>query len=148
MWKIKHFDQLTTKELYAILQLRTSVFVVAQKRIYQEVDGRDLAAIHIFNETPDGQIVAYARVFLLDDGQTVSFGRVVTSKAVRGQGMGGQLLDQIMQTIKANYPDAPIFIESQEQVQDFYRRVGFESQGEPFIYKSTPHVKMIHAPLG
>lgn len=147
MWQVKKFDELTTKELYAILQLRTAVFVVAQKRIYQEIDGRDLRALHIFKTGQNGKIVAYARVFLLDDGQTVSFGRVITSKAVRGQGVGGQLLNQVMTTIKKYYPDRPIAIESQQQVQGFYRRVGFVSQGKPFIYKSTPHVKMVHAPL-
>lgn len=70
--------------------------MIAQKRIYQEIDGRDLRALHIFKTGQNGKIVAYARVFLLDDGQTVSFGRVVTSKAVRGQGVGGQLLNQVM----------------------------------------------------
>lgn len=106
-----------------------------------------LRALHIFKTGQNGKIIAYARVFLLDDGQTVSFGRVVTSKAARGQGVGGQLLNQIMTTIKKHYPDRSIAIESQQQVQGFYRRVGFVSQGKPFIYKSTPHVKMVHAPL-
>ncbi len=125
--------------------------MVAQKRIYQEIDGRDLRVLHIFKTGQNGKIVAYARVFLLDDGQTVSFGRVVTSKAARGQGVGGQLLNQVMTTIKKHYPDRPIAIESQQQVHGFYRRVGFVSQGKPFsyksTYKSTPHVKMVHAPL-
>lgn len=148
MWEIKRFAQLSTAELYNILYLRTKIFVVDQKRIYQEVDGRDPHAIHIFDLTAGGKILAYARIFLIDHGQTVSFGRVVTSPQVRGQGLGGQLLDKVMATIKREYPNKPIAIESQVQVQGFYQRVGFISQGQPFIYKSTPHIKMVHPPLG
>lgn len=41
-WTCKHHADLTLKELYALLQLRTEVFVVEQKCPYQEVDGLDL----------------------------------------------------------------------------------------------------------
>lgn len=146
-WQIKRFDELTTTELYQILRLRTAVFVVNQQRIYQEVDNRDLKAIHVFALAGNNEIVAYARVFLTDNGQKVTFGRVVTSEQVRGQGVGGQLLTKIMQTIRHSFPGKPIEIESQAQVQGFYERAGFVAQGEPFIYESTPHVKMMHQPL-
>ncbi len=116
--------------------------MVDQKRIYQDPDGQEQKAIHIFNRDEDGDVVAYARVFL--NGNEVSFGRVVTSNKVRGQGLGGQLLDKIMQTIQQEFPNKSIEIEAQVQVEDFYKRVGFVSEGEPFIYKTTPHIKMVH----
>lgn len=147
MWQIKTFDELTVNELYRILYLRTATFVVDQKRIYQEVDNRDQKAIHIFDLDASGRILAYARVFPINHGQAVSFGRVVTSKKVRGQGVGGQLLKRIMQVIRKYYPNKKISIESQVQVQGFYRQAGFKSEGKAFIYKSTPHIKMVHAPL-
>ncbi|MDO4855018.1 MAG: GNAT family N-acetyltransferase [Limosilactobacillus gorillae] len=146
MWQVKPFSALTVTELHQILQLRTAVFVVDQKRIYQEVDDLDKTAWHLF-ATVDGQVVAYARIFELTPGGTVSFGRVVTNPRVRGQGFGGQLLDQIMTTIAHQYPGQPIEIEAQVQVQSFYQRAGFKSQGAPFVYQSTPHIKMVHAPL-
>lgn len=147
MWQTKRFNELTVTDLYQILALRAQIFVVDQQRIYQDPDGRDQKAIHIFNrdEDGDGDIVAYARVFLKDD--LVSFGRVATSAKVRGQGIGGQLLDKIMQTIQQELPGRQIEIEAQVQVEDFYKRVGFVSEGEPFIYKSTPHIKMVHEPM-
>lgn len=146
MWQVKKFNELTVSELYQIMVLRAKVFVVDQKRIYQDPDNRDQQAIHIFKHDQDGQIVAYARVFLIE-AQTVTFGRVVTSNKVRGQGVGGQLLDKIMEVIQKNYPGKLVEIEAQEQVQGFYERAGFVSDGEPFIYKSTPHIKMVHQPL-
>lgn len=46
-----------------------------------------------------------------------------------------------MQTIQQEFPGRQIEIEAQVQVEDFYKRVGFVSEGEPFIYKTTPHIK-------
>lgn len=147
MWQVKKFNELTINELYQILYLRVKTFVVDQNRIYQEVDNKDQKAIHIFKQDETGEVVAYARVFLIDNDEKVSFGRVVTSDKVRGQGLGGKLLDQIMESIKKFFPNKELVIEAQVQVQGFYERVGFESIGEPFIYKSTPHIKMIHQGL-
>ncbi len=41
-WSCQHHDALTKEALYAILALRTQVFVVEQKCPYLEVDGLDL----------------------------------------------------------------------------------------------------------
>ncbi|MCH3904349.1 MAG: GNAT family N-acetyltransferase [Lactobacillus sp.] len=147
MWQCKQFSQLTTNELYQILYLRTATFVVAQHRIYQEVDNIDQTAWHLFKTDESGTVIAYARIFTINHGQEVSFGRVVTSPAVRGQGVGGQLLTKIMAFIKQHFPGKKIVIEAQVQVTGFYRRENFTTFGKPFIYKSTPHIKMVHAPL-
>ena len=45
---VKHFYELTIQELYNILQLRSEVFVVEQECIYQDIDGKDQKAVHIF----------------------------------------------------------------------------------------------------
>ena len=37
-----------------------------------------------------------------------------------------------------------IEIEAQEQVVGLYEKFGFVTQGEPFIFESTPHIKMIY----
>jgi ElaA protein len=147
MWKAKKFDDLTNDEIYKIMFLRVATFVVEQKRIYQEVDANDRQAIHVFKEDENGQIVAYARIFLINNGQEVTFGRVVTSKAVRGQGVGRELLQQIMGVIAANFPGKVISIEAQLQVKGYYEKGGFVTQGQPFIFESTPHIKMIHEAL-
>ncbi len=59
---LKHFHELTIQELYNILQLRSEVFVVEQNCIYQDIDGKDKKAVHIFiKENKD--VLAYSRVF-------------------------------------------------------------------------------------
>lgn len=142
MWHTKKFDELTSTEIFQIYELRTSVFVVEQKRIYQEVDRNDLKAIHVFKTNPAGAMIAYARIFV-DQGH-VTFGRVVTRDEYRGQGLGNELMEKIIEAIHANYPGMPIEIEAQAQVEGFYAKFLFEPIGTPFIFESTPHVKMVH----
>ena len=41
-WVCKHHNDLGKEQLYAILRLRSEVFVVEQKCVYQDIDGQDL----------------------------------------------------------------------------------------------------------
>ena len=73
----KTFNELTTQELYNLLQLRSEVFVVEQNCVYQDVDGKDQKALHVLGYKND-KLVAYTRVF--KPGlyfQEASIGRVV-----------------------------------------------------------------------
>ena len=56
---VKHFSELTARELYEIYKLRVSVFVVEQKCYYQEVDDADKDSYHVWLRDEDG-IEAYA----------------------------------------------------------------------------------------
>ena len=46
-WEIKKFKELSVEELYRILELRNSVFIVEQECIYQDCDRKDLEAFHL-----------------------------------------------------------------------------------------------------
>ena len=83
-WQQKTFDQLTTLELYQILRLRSEVFVVEQKCIYQDIDNKDFSAIHLFL-TENNEIVAYCR--LLPQGVSApeaAIGRIIVAPSHRG----------------------------------------------------------------
>ena len=74
---VKTYRELTRDELYAILELRVSVFVVEQNCAYQELDGCDPEALHVWLEDEEG-IAAYLRI--LDRGvksEYVTIGRVI-----------------------------------------------------------------------
>ena len=90
MWQRRPFDDLSTMKLFEIYKLRGEVFTVEQKRIHNDIDDNDLKAIHVYDEL-DGQIAAYARVFLKQPG-LVTFGRVVTAPNFRGKGLGNELI--------------------------------------------------------
>ena len=49
----KKFSELSVKELYELLKLRTEIFVVEQECIYQDMDGKDNKAVHILGKQED-----------------------------------------------------------------------------------------------
>ena len=46
---IKSFEELTTQELYRVLQLRSEIFVVEQNCVYQDMDNKDQKALHVLD---------------------------------------------------------------------------------------------------
>src|SRR3954454_11812413 len=85
------FGELDAGTLYAILKLRCDVFVVEQKCIYADLDGRDTepGTRHLWLSI-GGHIRAYLRI--LDDGDHARIGRVVTAPPARGAGLAGRLV--------------------------------------------------------
>ncbi len=55
------FQELTVDELYELLRVRSEVFVVEQNCVYQDMDGDDQKAIHLWLTVAD-KVVALARV--------------------------------------------------------------------------------------
>ena len=135
---VKTFDQLTPREVYEILQVRTAVFVVEQTCPYQEVDGVDYDALHVCLRDDRG-IRAYLRAFSRNE-TTAQIGRVLTMD--RGQGLGMDVLKAGIQTVRERMKVEKIFIEAQTYTIDFYSRVGFRVTGEEFLEDGIPHVPM------
>ena len=73
----------------------------------------------------------------------IHFGRVAVAKDSRGQGLGKDMVEQILDLCEQRFPGRTIEIEAQEQVIGLYEKLGFQTVSEPFILASTPHVKMI-----
>ena len=79
-FKIKRFNELSTVELYSLLQLRSEVFVVEQNCVYQDIDGKDEKALHIKKEI-EHKVVAYSRIFKANDYfENASIGRVAIAE--------------------------------------------------------------------
>ncbi|RXI78457.1 GNAT family N-acetyltransferase [Levilactobacillus suantsaii] len=138
-WEAKTFAELTAKEFYDVFYERIRTFVVAQQRIYQELDAVDKTARHLLGYQ-GGKLVAYARVFRTDDHAT--FGRVLTVPEVRGQGLGRQLMQQITTELARHFADQPVVIEAQVDKQGFYEKFNHMPVGQPFLFQHTPHIKM------
>ena len=136
---IKAFDQLDTQELYEILKLRMAVFVVEQRCPYQDIDGLDMEACHVWLRE-GGQIQAYLRV-LSKDAATAHIGRVLTAR--RGRGCGAQILKAGIAVAKEQMKKQAIYIEAQSYAAGFYAREGFRVISEEFLEDGIPHVKML-----
>jgi len=97
---VKKFDDLTKLELYKILQLRAEVFVVEQDCVYQDVDGKDEKALHVFG-LKNNEIVAYTRIFKPGDYfKKSSIGRVVVKQTERKFGYGHYLIKATIKPLK------------------------------------------------
>lgn len=86
-WQDLHHSELTVPQLYALLKLRSEVFVVEQQCAYQDVDGDDLVGEnrHLLGWR-DGELVAYARILKSEEMyDPVVIGRVIVSPAARGE---------------------------------------------------------------
>jgi len=138
----KRFAQLTTTELFEIYRVRVAVFVVEQTCAYQEVDGLDVQAQHLFTQDTAGHVTAYAR--LIDEGSQVRIGRVLVAPANRGNGAGRQLVDAALAAARRTYPAATsIVIQAQAYLQKFYASFGFQPTSDVYLDTGIPHLDMV-----
>ncbi|WP_417784952.1 GNAT family N-acetyltransferase [Tenacibaculum sp.] len=142
-FRVKRFQELTTSELYELLQLRSEVFVVEQDCVYQDLDGKDQKALHVIGEK-EGEIIAYTRLF--NSGEyfdTPSIGRVVVKESERKYGYGHDLIKASIKAIVDNYNETTITISAQTYLQKFYESHGFKQVGEGYLEDGIPHIRMV-----
>ena len=141
-FKIKSFQELTTTELYTILQLRSEVFVLEQDCVYQDIDFKDQKSLHIFGLKNDN-IVAYTRIFKPGDYfKNASIGRVVVSEKERKFGYGHELMKVSIEAIKTHFKVDEITISAQKYLQNFYESHQFNQIGEEYLEDGIPHIRM------
>lgn len=147
-WTLKAFNDLAPAELYALLRLRSEVFVVEQNCVFQDMDGADAECYHLlgWTDNPDGAplLGAYARI--VPPGLKFpepSIGRVVTSPAVRGVGAGRALMGQALSHLYDLYGQQAVRIGAQQYLLAFYGSFGFVQTGEIYLEDNIPHVEMV-----
>jgi ElaA protein len=146
-WICKHHSDLGKEQLYALLKLRSDVFVVEQKCAYPDLDGQDLEGdtYHLMG-WEDDQLMAYLR--LLDpesQGGDVVIGRVITAPAGRGKGLGHAMMEQALKQAGKHWPQVPIYLSAQAHLQGYYGRYGFAVAGEEYLEDGIPHIGMRRA---
>lgn len=147
-WRCLPFDALLPRTLYALLQLRSEVFVVEQACAFQDLDGADQASMHLLGErrgpNAEPELLAYTR--LVPAGlkyAEASIGRVVTAPITRGTGLGHALMAESIRMLHSLWGVQPIRIGAQAHLQAFYRQHGFESVGDLYDEDGIPHTEMI-----
>ena len=141
--QIKSFSELTTQELYDLLQLRSEVFVVEQNCVYQDIDKKDLKALHVLG-MKNNQLVAYTRLFKPGDYfEYASIGRVVVAKNQRQFKYGYDIMKTSIEAVKNHYKETLIKISAQAYLKGFYNNLGFNEIGEEYLEDDIPHIAMI-----
>ena len=141
-WTYKNFNDLTPQELYAILKLRSEVFVVEQNCVYLDTDDKDQGSFHLcaWNEN---NLVAYARI--LPPGKAfeeASIGRVVTNPTYRKTGSGRLLMEYAIEKTLAQFGVSEIKIGAQLYLLSFYSSLGFKQSGPEYLEDGIPHLEM------
>jgi len=141
--KVKTFQELTTQELYDLLQLRSEVFVVEQDCVYQDIDEKDQKALHVLG-FKNNKIIAYTRIF--KPGyyfEEASIGRVVVAKSQRQYKYGYDIMIASAEAIKNHFNETKIKISAQVYLKKFYNNLGFNEIGETYLEDDIPHIAMI-----
>lgn len=140
---LKRFDELTSIEVYNILKLRNAVFIVEQNCAYQDCDGNDNKAFHLFLKEED-KVIAYLRI--LDKDVTfdeIAIGRVVVEKDYRGTGLSRKIMNRAIDFILNDIGAATIKLQAQSYLTAFYKGLGFHEISEEYLEDGIPHIDML-----
>jgi ElaA protein len=142
-WQLKSFDELTVRELYAILQLRAEVFVVEQQCPYLDTDDKDQYSMHLMGWA-DNFLGAYTRILPAGISfSEASIGRVVSSPKLRRTGVGKILMEESLRQLYALYGQVPVRIGAQLYLKKFYESLGFVKAGEVYLEDNIEHIEML-----
>ena len=143
-WILKKFDDLTSNELYALMQLRNEVFVVEQNCVYQDADNKDQPSYHLIG-WQDDKLIAYTRILPPGVAYTEepSIGRVVTSPSARGSGIGRELMEKSIEELYKLFGKKSIKIGAQLYLLKFYTSLGFQQTSSIYLEDNIEHVEMV-----
>lgn len=146
-WQCSTFNDLSNADLYEVLRQRQEVFILEQTCLYNDFDGYDQDAHHLLGwRTPGGgrQLGAYLRILAPGAKYTeMSLGRVLTTKAARGSGIGRELLAQGIAHAQRLHPGHRIKIGAQQYLERFYGSFGFVTTSQPYDEDGIMHIEML-----
>ncbi len=148
-WHWLDFEALGVARLYALLRLRSAVFVVEQRCLFQDMDDLDAQALHVVGLRPQGdstELVACARCFPPGVAfAEASIGRVAVRADARGTGLAHALVTQAVSALESQWGAQPIRIGAQAHLAGFYAQHGFVDVGRPYVEDGIPHLEMLRS---
>ena len=122
--------------------LRTAVFVQEQKIPAElEWDEGDAQALHAVAFNRLGMPLATGRMLPHAPG-VARIGRMAVVQAMRGSGVGRQVLDALMRAAQAS-GHQEVLLHAQVSAVPFYLKAGFAQRGTVFEEAAIPHVEMV-----
>ncbi|HCW68016.1 MAG TPA: GNAT family N-acetyltransferase [Thalassospira lucentensis] len=147
-WVSCRFDEMTPHQVYSLLKLRQQIFIIEQECIFPEIDGLDPLCDHII-ALDGGTVLAAVRIVgpgvdpdHLKQGDRPAIGRVVASEALRGKGMGRQLMTHAIDHCDQKFSGKAIYLNAQLYLKKFYEDLGFIQFGEVYEEDGIPHICM------
>ena len=121
--------------------VRTQVFVLEQGiDAKDEWDTADADAVHAVITNRFGHPLGTARLLKKSPG-VAQIGRMAVVRVMRGSGLGGQLLNALVDIAEAR-GDKEVRLHAQTSAQAFYAQEGFMPVGETFDEVGIAHIEM------
>jgi len=147
-WAVLTIDQLSARELHALMKLRVDVFVVEQACAYPEVDELDASPDTLHLIVSDGpKVIATARAMAPEKHaevphKAVRIGRVAVHPSYRGRGLAKQMMVYLMRENENRWGVIDFVLGAQSSVKGFYASLGYETTSEPYLEDGIEHVDM------
>ncbi|WP_423453698.1 YbgC/FadM family acyl-CoA thioesterase [Ottowia sp. VDI28] len=125
----------------AAASVRTEVFVEEQGIAQEdEWDEADATAVHALVRNRLGQPVGTGRL-LQDSAGVARIGRMAALHPLRGAGIGQAVMAALEQAAR-DRGDTQVVLSAQRSAEDFYRRLGYAPNGEPYEEVGIAHIPM------
>ena len=131
------------RDLDAAFTIREKVFVEGQgvpatleNDIHDRTDAR-----HYLAHTAEGTPAGAARWRETENG--VKLERFAVLEEFRNQEIGATILHAVLAEVRAELPDAEVYLNAQLRAVPFYERHGFKKQGEMFEEANIQHFRMV-----
>ncbi len=130
----------TMDELIKAYTVRAVVFIAEQKCPYdEEIDAHEFSCIHILGEIGNEPVAAARLRF---PGPYAKLERIAIRQEWRGQGLGHQLVEFMLQECRAR-GYSTFRMHAQAHLVDYYAKHGFVRQGEIFDEAGIDHYLMV-----
>jgi YbgC/YbaW family acyl-CoA thioester hydrolase len=125
--------------------VRTAVFVEEQGIPAElEYDVADAGAVHAIAVNRLDRVLATGRLLDSDEPGVGRIGRMAVHRALRGSGVGRQVLEALAGAARER-GDRAVMLHAQQSAIAFYARAGFQPRGDIFHEAGIPHLEMVRA---
>lgn len=118
--------------------------MVEQDCVYNDLDGKDLDAWHLFLSEGD-EIIAVSRI--LKQGVSydeMAIGRVIVKKDCRGQGISKEMMKRAIDFITVELDEDMIRLSGQAYLLNFYENLGFQRVSEVYLEDGIDHYEFLY----
>ena len=116
---VQPYSALSLDHFHDIIALRIKIFVIEQDCPYQDLDGKDKLAYHLFYTNNEGEVVAATRILPQNISYAeVSVGRVVVDESCRGTGLGHLIMEESMKFVQAEFGPVDVRLSAQKHLEN------------------------------
>lgn len=119
--------------------VRTQVFIIEQgfspEGEFDEIDKQSWHVVLYDGDEP----VATGRTFLQDG--VYQIGRICVAERYRRHHLGRRVMELLEEKIRSLGGDRA-HLSAQMQAKGFYKKLGYQEQGEPYLDEHCPHIAM------